>query len=84
MDEYRELGFRSHIAGTINPATEDFIDRKLRRFMGNSAAYNHIAMQEAVNDFGLPDDMVSNERTGLIAGREAPLPRMSPWPSTCL
>ena len=68
VDEYRELGFRSHIAGTINLATEDLIDRKLRRFMGNSAAYNYIAMQEAVNDSGLPDDMVSNERTGLIAG----------------
>jgi 3-oxoacyl-[acyl-carrier-protein] synthase-1 len=68
VDEYRELGFRSHIAGTINLATEDLIDRKLRRFMGNSAAYNYIAMQEAVSDSGLPDDMVSNERTGLIAG----------------
>ena len=68
VDEYRELGFRSHIAGTINLATEDLIDRKLRRFMGNSAAYNYIAMQEAVKDSGLPDDMVSNERTGLIAG----------------
>ncbi len=68
VDEYRELGFRSHIAGTVNLNTEELIDRKLRRFMGNSAAYNYIAMQEAVNDAGLPDDMVSNERTGLIAG----------------
>jgi 3-oxoacyl-[acyl-carrier-protein] synthase-1 len=68
VDEYRELGFRSHIAGTVNINTDELIDRKLRRFMGNSAAYNYIAMQEAVNDSGLPDDMVSNERTGLIAG----------------
>ena len=68
VDEYRELGFRSHIAGTVNIDTEALIDRKLRRFMGNSAAYNYIAMQEAVNDSGLPDNMVSNERTGLIAG----------------
>ncbi len=68
VDEYRELGFRSHIAGTVNIDTAELIDRKLRRFMGNSAAYNYIAMQEAVNDSGLSDDMVSNERTGLIAG----------------
>jgi len=68
VDEYRELGFRSHIAGTLNIDTAELIDRKLRRFMGNSAAYNYIAMQEAVNDSGLPDNMVSNERTGLIAG----------------
>jgi 3-oxoacyl-[acyl-carrier-protein] synthase-1 len=68
IDEYRELGFRSHIAGTIKLDTKEHIDRKLRRFMGNSAAYNYIAMQEAVNDSGLPEDMVSNERTGLIAG----------------
>jgi 3-oxoacyl-[acyl-carrier-protein] synthase-1 len=68
IDEYRELGFRSHIAGTINLDTDELIDRKLRRFMGNSAAYNYIAMQEAVNDSGLSDNMVSNERTGLIAG----------------
>jgi 3-oxoacyl-[acyl-carrier-protein] synthase-1 len=68
IDEYRELGFRSHIGGTVNLDTEALIDRKLRRFMGNSAAYNYIAMQEAVEDSGLADNMVSNVRTGLIAG----------------
>ena len=68
IDQYRELGFRSHIAGTVNLNTEELIDRKLRRFMGNSAAYNYIAMQEAVADAGLGEDMVSSERTGLIAG----------------
>jgi 3-oxoacyl-[acyl-carrier-protein] synthase I len=68
IDEYRELGFRSQIGGTVNIDPEQHIDRKLRRFMGNSAAYNYIAMQEAVEDSGLTEDMVSNERTGLIAG----------------
>ncbi len=68
IDEYRELGFRSHIGGVVKIDTEACIDRKVRRFMGNSAAYNYIAMQEAVEDSGLADDMVSNERTGLIAG----------------
>lgn len=68
IPEYKELGFRSHVAGTVNIDTEALIDRKLRRFMGDSAAYNYIAMQEAVEDSGLADDMISNVRTGLIAG----------------
>ena len=68
IPEYEELGFRSHVAGTVNLNTEELIDRKLYRFMGSSAAYNYIAMKEAVEDSGLEDDMVSNVRTGLIAG----------------
>ena len=68
IPEYEELGFRSHVAGTVKINTEELIDRKLRRFMGSSAAYNYIAMKEAVEDSGLEDDMVSNVRTGLIAG----------------
>jgi len=68
IPEYEALGFRSHVAGTVNINTEELIDRKLHRFMGNSAAYNYIAMKEAVEDSGLEDDMISNVRTGLIAG----------------
>jgi 3-oxoacyl-[acyl-carrier-protein] synthase-1 len=68
VEEYRELGFRSQVAGTVNIDVDALIDRKLRRFMGNSAAYNYIAMQEAIEDSGLPGDMVSNDRTGIIAG----------------
>jgi 3-oxoacyl-[acyl-carrier-protein] synthase-1 len=68
IPEYKELGFRSQVAGTLNINPEELIDRKLYRFMGDSAAYNYIAMQEAVEDSGLTEDMVSNERTGLIAG----------------
>jgi len=68
IPEYKELGFRSQVAGTVNLNPEELIDRKLYRFMGNSAAYNYIAMKEAVEDSGLSEDMVSNERTGLIAG----------------
>jgi 3-oxoacyl-[acyl-carrier-protein] synthase-1 len=68
IPEYKELGFRSQVAGTVNINAEDLIDRKLYRFMGDSAAYNYIAMQEAVADSGLSEDMVSNNRTGIIAG----------------
>ncbi len=68
VPEYEKLGFRSHVAGTVDVDIEAHIDRKLRRFMGNSAAYNYIAMKEAVADSGLGEDMISNPRTGLIAG----------------
>ena len=68
IPEYEELGFRSQVAGTVNIDTEALIDRKLRRFMGNSAAYNYLAMKEAVENSGLSEDMISNVRTGLIAG----------------
>ncbi|KEA64511.1 3-oxoacyl-[acyl-carrier-protein] synthase, KASI [Marinobacterium lacunae] len=66
--EYAELGFRSQVAGSIDLDLDELIDRKLRRFMGNAAAYAYIAMDQAVKDSGLSDDQVSNVRTGLIAG----------------
>jgi 3-oxoacyl-[acyl-carrier-protein] synthase-1 len=66
--KYEELGFRSHIHGAVDLDLNSLIDRKLRRFMGDSAAYNYIAMKEAIEDAGLDDEQVSNPRTGLIAG----------------
>ncbi|MDT8386450.1 MAG: beta-ketoacyl-ACP synthase I [Thiogranum sp.] len=65
---YQELGFRSHIHGAVDLDLDALIDRKLRRFMGDSAAYNYIAMQEAIADAGLSDEQISNPRVGLIAG----------------
>ncbi|GGC03646.1 beta-ketoacyl-[acyl-carrier-protein] synthase I [Marinobacterium zhoushanense] len=66
--EYAELGFRSQVAGSVDLDIDAVIDRKLRRFMGNAAAYAYIAMDQAVKDSGLSEDQVSNVRTGLIAG----------------
>jgi len=66
--DYEEAGFRSHISGRPQIDPDDLIDRKLRRFMGDSAAYSYIALKEAIADAGLTDEMVSNPRTGLIAG----------------
>ena len=63
-----EMGFRSHVNGPINIDLTEAIDRKILRFMGGSAAYNYIAMQEAVKDAGLTEDQVSNVRSGLITG----------------
>lgn len=67
-EAYQELGMRSQVAGSPDIQLEDFIARKPRRFMGDAAAYAYIAMQQAIDDAGLEDDQVSNERTGLIAG----------------
>ena len=67
-ETYKEIGMRSHVAGVPDINLEDFIDRKARRFMGDSAAYAYVAMQQAIADAGLSEDEVSNERTGLIAG----------------
>jgi 3-oxoacyl-[acyl-carrier-protein] synthase-1 len=66
--EYADMGFRSHIAGSININFKDYIDRKVLRFMGDAAAYNYIAMQQAIEDADLTEDQVSNVRTGLIMG----------------
>jgi len=66
--EYQELGMRSNIAGTPVIDFKDHIDRKQLRFMGSSAAYAYIAMQQAIDDAGLTDAQVSNVRTGIIAG----------------
>ena len=67
-DKYNEMAMRSQIAGSIHIDTADFIDRKVKRFMGDAAAYAYIAMQQAIDDAGLSEDDVSNFRTGLIAG----------------
>lgn len=66
--EYKDLGFRSHIHGPIRLNTAELIDRKILRFMGDAAAFNYLAMREAINDAGLTDNLVSHPRTGLIMG----------------
>lgn len=71
-DTYAEMGFRSHIHGSINIDLDSMIDRKLRRFMGNGSAYNYVAMQEAIADAGLTEAEISHERTGLVMGSGGP------------
>jgi 3-oxoacyl-[acyl-carrier-protein] synthase-1 len=67
--EYAERGLRSHVAGSIkNLNIEELIDRKLLRFMAKGHAYAWLAMQEAIADSKLPEELVSNVRTGLIVG----------------
>ena len=66
--EYAELGFRSHVHGPVRIDPAEHIDRKTLRFMGDAAAFAHIAMAEAIADSGLDAADVSNVRTGLVAG----------------
>ncbi len=71
-EEYAERGFKSQIHGSIKIDLEQHVDRKLRRFMGDGAAYNYVAMNEAIADSGLETSDVSNPRTGLIMGSGGP------------
>ena len=68
QQEYADRGLRSHVAGSINLNVQELIDRKLMRFMANGHAYAWIAMQEAIQDAGLPPELVSNIKTGLVVG----------------
>jgi 3-oxoacyl-[acyl-carrier-protein] synthase-1 len=70
--EYEELGMRSHVHGKPNLNTEEHVDRKILRFMGEGAAYNHIAMQEAIEHSGLDQSLVSNPNTGIVMGSGGP------------
>jgi 3-oxoacyl-[acyl-carrier-protein] synthase-1 len=70
--KYAEMGFRSHVHGMPNINLEEAVDRKVLRFMGDGAAYNYLAMQQAIADSGLAESDVSNERTGLIMGSGGP------------
>ena len=70
--KYAEMGFRSHIHGQPNIDLDAAIDKRVKRFMGDGAAYNYIAMQQAIADSGLEEKDVSNERTGLVMGSGGP------------
>jgi 3-oxoacyl-[acyl-carrier-protein] synthase-1 len=70
--EYADLGFRSHVHGAIRLNLAELIDRKLKRFMGDGAAYNYLAMQQAIADSGLEEKDVSNPRSGLVMGSGGP------------
>ncbi len=69
---YADLGFRSHVHGDINIDLDEAIDRKVKRFMGDGAAFNYIAMQQAIADSGLNATEVSDFRTGLVMGSGGP------------
>jgi len=78
-DEYAELGFRSQVFGQPQLDWEEALDRKVRRFMGEGSAWNYLAMEQAIQDSGLEESEVSNERTGLIMGSGGPSTKIIVW-----
>jgi len=70
--EYEELGMRSHVHGKPKINIEENVDRKILRFMGEGAAYNYIAMKEAIEHSGLDEGLISNINTGLVMGSGGP------------
>ncbi len=73
--EYAEIGFRSQVHGKPSINLAEAVDKRLMRFMGEAAAYTHLSMEQAIADAGLGDDIVSNERTGIIVGSGGPSTR---------
>ncbi|MFZ0486841.1 MAG: beta-ketoacyl-ACP synthase I [Arenicellales bacterium] len=65
---YEEMGLRSRVEGSIDLDLGALIDRKLKRFMGDAAAYTYLAMRQAITDAGLADTEISDPRIGLICG----------------
>ncbi len=74
-ERYAELGFRCQVHGAPSLDIDEVLDRRTTRFMGAGAAWNYIAMRQAVQDAGLEDRDVINERTGLIMGSGGPSTR---------
>ena len=67
-EDFKEIGLRSHVSGSVDIDLKEHIDRKHLRFMGDAASYAYVALQKAIEDAGLSEEQVSNPRTGLIAG----------------
>ena len=66
--EYKEMGMKSEISGSIDLILSELIDRKLFRFMGETAAYSYLSAQEAIKDSNLPEEIFNSDRVGIIAG----------------
>ena len=74
-DKYAELGFRCQVHGAPSLDPEGVVDRRAMRFLGGGAAWNHVAMEQAIRDAGLEPDEISNEMTGIIMGSGGPSTR---------
>jgi 3-oxoacyl-[acyl-carrier-protein] synthase-1 len=74
-DKYAELGFRCQVHGAPSLEPEEAVDRRAMRFLGRGAAWNHVAMEQAIRDSGVDEKDVSNERTGIVMGSGGPSTR---------
>ena len=71
-DKYVELGFRCQVHGAPRLDPEEVVDRRAMRFLGGGAAWNHVAMEQAIRDSGLEEAEISNERAGIVMGSGGP------------
>ncbi len=71
-DEFQKRGFKCQVQGmpTLDPAGS--VDRRAMRFLGQGAAWNHVAMEQAIRDSGVEDKDISNPRTGIVMGSGGP------------
>jgi len=74
-DKYAELGFRCQVHGAPRLEPEEVVDRRAMRFLGRGAAWNHVAMEQAIRDSGVEGNDISNERTGIVMGSGGPSTR---------
>ena len=74
-DDYARLGFRCQVHGAPTLDLDTAVDRRVRRFMGDGAAWNWVAMRQAITDSGLEESDIKNERTGIIMGSGGPSTR---------
>src|ERR1700757_1995450 len=74
-EDYAKLGFRCQVQGAPTLNGEDAIDRRAMRFLGGGAAWNHIAMEQAIRDAGLEESEIPNLRTGMVMGSGGPSTR---------
>jgi 3-oxoacyl-[acyl-carrier-protein] synthase I len=74
-DKYAELGFRCQVHGAPSLEPEEVVDRRAMRFLGRGAAWNHVAMEQAMRDAGLQANEVSDERIGIVMGSGGPSTR---------
>src|SRR5262249_22976049 len=74
-EKHAELGFRSQVHGAPTLEPEGIVDRRALRFLGGGAAWNHVAMEQAIRDAGLEQHEVVNDRTGIIMGSGGPSTR---------
>jgi 3-oxoacyl-[acyl-carrier-protein] synthase-1 len=74
-DKYAELGFRCQVHGAPTLDPSESVDRRAMRFLGGGAAWNHVAMEQAIRDSGIEETDISNERTGIVMGSGGPSTR---------
>jgi 3-oxoacyl-[acyl-carrier-protein] synthase-1 len=72
LETHRDMGFKAQVGGPVKVDIEALIDRRARRFMGDTAAYGFIAMDQALKDSGLEEKDIVNPKTGLIVGSGGP------------